>query len=67
MDVTSFFTRLIQPPKGKGKEKAIDDIADFDAAWNGIKVSCWTCSQSLRESDLRLCSSIQTKDSCPSG
>jgi hypothetical protein len=40
MDVTSFFTRLIQPPKGKGKEKAIDDIADFDAAWNGIKVGC---------------------------
>jgi hypothetical protein len=45
MDVTSFFTRLIQPPKGKGKEKAIDDIADFDAAWNGIKVGRMRRSQ----------------------
>ena len=42
MDVTTFFTRLLQAPKETERIKLPDDIASFDAAWRGIKAS--TCS-----------------------
>jgi hypothetical protein len=37
MDVSTFFTRLLQPPKEARKVKQPDDIADFHAAWASIK------------------------------
>lgn len=39
MDVTTFFTRLLQPPKQDKRIKEPDDINDFDSAWTSVKVS----------------------------
>lgn len=39
MDVTTFFSRLLQPPKQDKGVKQPDDINDFDSAWTSIKVS----------------------------
>ena len=38
MDVATFFSRLLQPPKEARRQREEDDIRDFDAAWTAIKV-----------------------------
>lgn len=38
MDVSTFFTRLLQNPKEPSRSKAQDDIGDFDFAWKAIRV-----------------------------
>lgn len=38
MDVSNFFTRLLQAPKESTRTKQVDDITAFDAAWTSIRV-----------------------------
>ncbi|WWC62610.1 uncharacterized protein I303_105207 [Kwoniella dejecticola CBS 10117] len=37
MQVSNFFTRLLQPPKEAKAAKLPDDLGEFDTAWQGIK------------------------------
>ncbi|OCF72895.1 hypothetical protein I204_06124 [Kwoniella mangroviensis CBS 8886] len=37
MEVSNFFTRLLQPPKEAKAVKQPDDLGEFDIAWQGIK------------------------------
>ncbi|ORX40138.1 Retinoic acid induced 16-like protein-domain-containing protein [Kockovaella imperatae] len=37
MDVATFFSRLLQPPKESHRNRDEDDIRDFDEAWTTIK------------------------------
>jgi hypothetical protein len=38
MDVSTFFTRLLQAPKEVQSIRQLDDIEEFDAAWRAIQV-----------------------------
>lgn len=38
MEVSTFFTRLLQAPKPAASAQAPDDVADFDTAWTALKV-----------------------------
>ncbi|OCF33450.1 hypothetical protein I317_04133 [Kwoniella heveanensis CBS 569] len=37
MEVSNFFTRLLQAPKETAKVKQVDDLGVFDAAWTSIR------------------------------
>ncbi|WWD18437.1 hypothetical protein CI109_102889 [Kwoniella shandongensis] len=37
MEVSNFFTRLLQAPKEPVQSRQPDDVEDFDAAWQGIR------------------------------
>jgi hypothetical protein len=41
MDVSSFFSRLVQPAKGQGVLRQIDDLDEFDTAWQAVKVGSY--------------------------
>lgn len=42
MDVSSFFSRLVQPAKSQGVLRQPDDLDDIDIAWQAVKVSFLT-------------------------
>ena len=43
MDVTTFFTQLLQPAKDTGQVREPDEISDFDSAWRFVQVSSPSC------------------------
>lgn len=50
MDVSSFFSRLVQPAKSQGAVRQPDDLGDFDAAWKAIQVRAHHFLRSMKTS-----------------